>query len=472
MVILTPAAFTLPQIERTSRRDILENCLQAGQLGMYGAATSGSTTTIVDTTKLIGGGFSARDWSSTWMRISKDAGGAAAAPEGEIRPVGASGYAPSTGTMTIATNAPAWTAAVAAGDIYQLWRYPHPQDVLDILDNLLFEEMYWPSLTLLSELPDHDFEQSTLTGHWGTASNVTATLATAEPLAEGIRYLSLVTTSAAGYLPSVAMNVTQDGTSVPSFFASALVRCSAASTTAKMIIYDETNAAAITVVGTQTYTGLGWGRLWFTFTLPVTCKQFTVRLSNVENLVTTYWDEIVLFPTSASDIALPWWVREREQIVGVFELNMRNIGTSVADPALIGEPTDDWDVRRNSFGRGQLRLFRRTGGSIGNRPLFILGKRSETAFANETTDLKHVNLSMCVAGVLAEVFSQVSSNETAGRLDMAWVRQKQAEWQRKWEQELRAADETIQGYLRSPNPERLYWSPSVLRRGYRGRRYW
>lgn len=84
------------------------------RLGFYlrGTATAGSTTTVVDTDNLL-----ALDnfWVGHYVYLVEDAGGAGAAPEGEERVV--TGYVRSTATLTIA---PAFTAAAAAGDTYEL----------------------------------------------------------------------------------------------------------------------------------------------------------------------------------------------------------------------------------------------------------------------------------------------------------------------------------------------------------------
>lgn len=86
----------------------------ARRFGFYaaGTATGGSTTTLADT-----GGLYAPDdyWNGHYLYIVEDAGGAGAAPEGEERPV--TDYVQSTATLTVA---PAFSAAVASGDTYEV----------------------------------------------------------------------------------------------------------------------------------------------------------------------------------------------------------------------------------------------------------------------------------------------------------------------------------------------------------------
>ena len=185
---------TTPQVEGLTQRLLLERFLRETGLGDYGTATGGSTSTIVDTTKLQSTAYSGDVNPGAWARISYDVGGAAAAPEGEIRGITSTGYAPSTGTLTVS---PVFTAAPASGDKYQLFRFIHPQLVLDTLDQVLKEDCYLPCWTVLSEVPDYDMEQS-VTTEW-TGANSTLAKATAEPMGWGAQYLTVATTAAAGY---------------------------------------------------------------------------------------------------------------------------------------------------------------------------------------------------------------------------------------------------------------------------------
>jgi len=82
-----------------------------------GKATGGTTGTVVDSS--LGG--SDDDWNGGTVVVTYDAGGAAAAPEGQFGKV--SDYASATGTITSDTT---FTAAVAANDYYGVAsaRYP------------------------------------------------------------------------------------------------------------------------------------------------------------------------------------------------------------------------------------------------------------------------------------------------------------------------------------------------------------
>lgn len=439
---LVTASPTLASVETLTRAQIIKRWARESGLAQIGTATGGSTTTIVDTTRLKSSQYSDDSWTGGYARISYDAGGAAAAPEGELSPI--TTYAASTGTVTFN---PAMTAAPASGDIYQLFRQPHPQDVLDHLDTILTQETWLPCWQLLTEVPDGDMEQNNTTD-W-TASNATVTKVTAEPAMSGSRWLSVATTSAGGYAKSGALRV------VPgkSYYIGALSRCAAASTTAQLIAYDETNSAAIE---TLTHSKLTNVRLWKHITIPATCDQITIRVGSSENSKTTLWDDVVFYGLEDYSIALPWWVKNGAQVKGVFKMRPESIGTNLLNPSLRGEPDSKWDiVPETAFGRNQLRLTARSG--YMNEPLFIFGSRNETAFANENTDVKHVDGNWINAALMYKVYRQLASTPQQGGLDMAWVKAQAAEWKEEYDRQKRSQAARLELVMRSNAPDRDYY---------------
>jgi len=97
-------------------------------------ATGGSTTTIVDSKLIEYLGDSNEDdiLNGGTVILIKDAGGAAAAPEGEIRYI--DDYTSATGTITFT----AMTAAPAAGDTYMLVSRDFPlYDMLEVVNDAL-----------------------------------------------------------------------------------------------------------------------------------------------------------------------------------------------------------------------------------------------------------------------------------------------------------------------------------------------
>ena len=412
MAVITSAP-TLPQVEGILRSTLTKRILLETGLGDYGICTAtagGSATTYFDdTNRLKSTQFNAKQWVGGWARISYDAGGAAAAPENELGPI--TTYDPTTNGRI--TFNPAMTAAPAVGDWYELWTNPDPKRVLDIIDKVLTEDIYLPCWSVLTECPDGDMEQNNTTD-W-TASNATVTKATAEPTMFGKRYLSVLATAANGYARSALLR----GEPNTRYHVSAVVRCNAASTTAKLIAHDETNDVAIDSVTT---TRLYNHRLYLEFTLPATCYTFSIRLSTVENAKTTLWDEVALYPLGATDIRLPWWVKEKNQKLGIFKMIPASIGDGCWEANLRGEIDKSWDVQDRYAGGGQLRIQQRYGLGTGmSTPLFIYGIRNEEAYANDNTDKKFVDSNLLVAWVCWKLFEWMARRPASGQQNIGWV---------------------------------------------------
>lgn len=434
---------TLPAIERTTRQSLMKRVLRETGAGSYGTATGGSVTTVVDTTQLKSIQYPSSNWVGGWVRMVT---GLAA---GQISAI--TGYTPSTGTITVN---PAFTGAVASTDAYELWRFPHPQQSLDILDTLITQQAAWLCVSPLSEVADFDMEQAATTD-WA-ANSATLTKLTTDPPMSGLRYLSVAATGANGYARSNVLE-TEPNTA---FHVSSMVRASATGTTAKLVAYDETNSAEIPLTtGANTSTRLYNHRLWGNFTTPATCFQISVRLTTVENGKTTHWDDVILYNQTARDIALPWWVRGPQSVLAVFRLDPRSVSPAsqnVWDASYVGVPAGEWDFQPAKFGRGQTRLTTRMD-ILGNRPLFIYGKRNELAFTDDTTDVKHIDENHVIAGTCFQLFSMLDKQPNSGQLDSTWIKQAKLEWQGRWEEEERYQAQQIQNLLVAPPSEAAYF---------------
>jgi len=428
-----------------TRADLIRQILRETRLGEYGTATGGSTSTIVDTTKLKSDQFNDTDFVGQWARIEYDAGGAAAAPEGEIRPITA--FAPSTGTLTVS---PEFSAAPASTDKYQTFRI-HPQIILDFIDQVVAQDAWVPCWTILTEVPDGDMEQSGVT-EW-TASNATVTKVSTEPAMMGSRWLSVATTSAGGYAQSATWRVRPS----EKYHLSALVRANAASTTAKLIAWDVTNGAEI---DSKTTTRQDVNRLWFEFTAPATCDQVAVRVANVENTVTTLWDEVCGYALNSASIRLPWWVKSSAQVKGVFRLSPDTTGTDLWTAELRGERDNGWDVA-DSWNGGSLALTSRHGTGL-SQPLFIKGVRNETAFANENTEVKHLDAKWTVALVAYRLFESLAGAPDMGPPELnSWLGVQYKKWAEKFMAENKAMQYRLEQETSSYNPDAAYYRSAV-----------
>ena len=435
---------TTTGLELLTRTSIIKRVLREGGFGTYGTATGGTTSTLIDTTRLQSSQYSEDMWTGAWLRIGKDAGGAAAAPETEIRPI--TKYEPGNGRLIVS---PVFTASPVSTDEYQIFKFPHPQDVLDTIDQILTDEAYLPAQSMLSEIADFDMEQ-THTTDWAD-TNATVTKATTGIPGNGKRWLSVVTTSANGYAESAVVTVEPGRL----YHLSALVRANAASTTPTLIAYDSTNSAAIT---TKTTTRQHWHRLWFTFTTPATCNRVTVRLSNAENSVTSFWDDVVMYSTEAQSIALPWWVKHPDQVKGIYRLTPNTYGTDVMVGDFRGERVDGkWDILPDDMGRGVKAVARQ--GTI-NDPLYIKGTRNEVAFSNDNTDTKHVDANWMNARLAFKLYDQLAAFPGANSLDESFLERQTARWTARNEIEMKKQARRVAAEETSQSPWGLYGGAS------------
>lgn len=387
MAIITSTP-TLPQVEGILRRDFFRAFLGETGLGAYGTATSGGAGQIIDTTKLKSSQYDTKDHVGGWARISYDAGGTGAAPEGEHGPV--TTYDPATGTITVN---PAFSVNPAVGDLYELWHNVNPADAKDMLDACLVNDIFMPCWTILTEVPDGDMEQNNTTD-W-TASNATLTKATAEPVMGGKRYLQVLATSANGYAVTAAIFV-QGG---QEYHVSAL--CRAGGGTAKLEVID---ADTSTSLGNKTTTLRFNHRVFLDVTVPTTTKRIQIKLVTVDNGFSTYWDEVCGYGMSGTDIRLPWWVKNRNQVLGIFQMKPLALDTDLWDGNFNGELDKRWYVQDN--GAGALRVQSRFD-QIGVNPLYILGLRNETAYLNDNTDKKYVDSNLLFAAFGYKIYSHL-----------------------------------------------------------------
>jgi hypothetical protein len=440
MSILVPITHTTPQIEGITRNELFKRLLRETGVGIYGTATGGSTTTIEDTARLKSTQYNNREHVGGWGRIGFNANSVGASPENQQSPV--TTYIASTGIITLN---PA-VSAIQVSDEYQIWHMINPTFVKDLLDTLLTEEIYLPYWSLLSEVPDFDMEQNNTTD-W-TDSNATGTKVTDEPRLGGVRNLKVITSSTNGYSRPPLFNV-EPG---KPYHVSALCAPQGAFT-GRLQVYDETNSAAI---DSKDVTGRINVRVYFDFTTPATCEQISIRLIGVENSNTCRWNDVVLYPQGARDIALPWWVKNKGQVKQVFQLLPNEVGNSQWDDVLRGEPVYEWDIRDSAFGRGQLRIVARQG--VISNPLFIFGARNETAYSNDTVDKKFVDENFLLAGLAFKMYEYLSKPSTRGVANRETVREELVKWQRKWERLQQQQAERLVEVLTSITPDSRHYS--------------
>ena len=442
MSLITPlGAVATLAAEALTRNTVLERFLRETGLGVYGIATSGSTTTIVDTAALLSSQLSNDVLPGAWARIGLDAAGTGVAPEAEVQPV--SSYVASTGTVTIT----AMTTAVAAGDHYQFWRYLHPKMVLDTLDDILANACYGPAWTLLSNVPDGDMESSTAAASWTAGSNATITKQTGDPAMWGKRYLRVVNAAANSY-------AYQRFTIAPGrqYHFSVLGRNDQAidaASTPQLIVYDRTNSAVLgTVTGNVNGTDT---RLWLDFSTPSTCYEIEVRLSATGATARTHWDEAVFFSYDDRDIPLPAWVREKAQVKGLFRTSWDTLGSNLYAPM----PRMQHDPRRFDIMDGRTtdgRLWAVSHYGALDAPVLMFGTRPETAYTSDTQESKRVDANWLNAALCFRVFGQLLNAPNAGPLNSDWIQKQYTRWEKEYTVQKRSQEQRLAEVIRSAQP--------------------
>lgn len=436
------SASSITTVEGLTRAQLIRGLALKTALCQTGtvSTTSSDGSSFTDTVQLKSSQYNSSMWRGGWARIASTS--AHAAPEAEFKPIAK--YDPALGMITVD---PRFSAAPSSGDTYELWRV-NPKVVLDIIDRILTDDLYLPCWTVLSEVPDYDMEQPGTTD-WTVGGTATLAKASAEPRSSlnGKRYLKVTNALSTDYARSAIMY--WENTRNRQYHISAMVRVESASGKAKLSVWDETNNALIT---SQTSDKRYPVRLFLDpVTPPITCNQFSIRLGTDTAGTVCDWDEVIAQPVISRDIALPFWVKHRDQVKGIFRLAPDTIDQFIWDCALVGERDAAWDDYDISFGRNQLRAVSRMGYTTA-WPLFMLGSRNETAYSDDNTDIKYVDANLFFAAVKFRLYELHSQPWMNGILDSANIDKQLASADKDFNLLLQTQQVTYERTITSPTP--------------------
>ena len=234
----------------------------------------------------------------------------AAAANVTPNPQGIALYAASTGVFTPDV---AWANAPGATLVFDiLLRGVSRQLVIDAINDTLRQQFYETTVPL-TWVVDGDMETSGV-GSW-TASNATLSKVTGvDNVYAGPQSLRVLATGAAGYAQSSTIYV--DPTYAGPWHGRAYVRADIG--TARLIPYDVTNSAAISVsTALSDWTLRGYGIIDFTFTLPTTCEALAFRLESLASADDTYWNRLIAHPVGAVEYPAPDWLVREDQVRSV-----------------------------------------------------------------------------------------------------------------------------------------------------------
>ena len=441
MTTITPDTTALPTVTGISRTQVIQKLVNTG-LVQVGTATSGDTESLTDTNTLKSLQYSRSDWEGGWLRISQAASANGDAPEGEFRPVDE--YQPELGRAAVS---PVFSATIDAGDTYELWRI-NPQIVLDIIDECLTDYLMFPTWEMLTEVPDGNFEEDN-TDHWADV-NATGSKVTTEPRLPDSdkRQLSILSSAANGYSASDNLFVQPGRT----YYIAATMRGTAAGTTCKLIFWDNTNGVEIK---SSTHTKLFYSTIGFNALIPTTCNSVSIRLSNVENSVTTVWNRIVFFQVGTSDISLPWWVKRGNQIKGAFNHVPYGLdATDLQEASLRGEIDSRYDVIPHRIGRSRYILRARYGGITW--PVFIFGLRNEVAYANDNVDIRYIDDNLFFECIRWRIYERETQPLLTGVLAAIDFKAKLAGAEKNYRFLASEQADELNKILDSPTPEGLF----------------
>lgn len=270
-------------------------------LATLGVATAtGTTTTVIDATRLKGA-YSASRWSrGTAIRFSKLTTACATNTSLDA-------YAPATGTVTFL---PAVTATAVA-DVFEIWAAVDSVDeVDDAIDRGLTRHCFrWVPIPL-TKVTDGDMGESGVTNWTASGATIVPTKVNiAFPDKIGRRYLKTLHSAAGSYVHSATMNAVAGDV----WRLSVLVKANVG--TAILVAYDVTNSASITLSGDGgSYAGRAWKHLDNTFTIPATCKQIRLHLSGTGTTDDIHWTSIIAYQQDETVFALPARIASEKKV--------------------------------------------------------------------------------------------------------------------------------------------------------------
>ena len=358
-----------------------------------GTATSGSATTLLDTSDdsplLVND--DAQSLKGVYVYIN------AGTSIGKERRV--TTYTPGSQQLTT----PTFTTLIDSTSVYEIHRLMRRFQKNDILNRVLANHVwYYAPHVPLTLAVNGDFEAATGTDNW-TGTN--ATLAEQTTVVyNGVKSLSVTASAANGYAGSDTIRVNEN----ESYLFQAWVSPVNASATPLIVIRDVTNAATITLSGVTSVSandGRFWIRLYGSFETPSGCALISVRLQDATNLGQTYWDDVIVWPNNRNQGELPSWCDEEWRFEWVW------IRSSDKADAATWYPVTDCrvymslnDVRNN--------LVRYTPDGVG-RPLYVSGFRN---YATITTDTATTNAppEWVKRAFAAAMYSELADGSRAG----------------------------------------------------------
>ena len=384
---------------KTIRGRVAERAYAGRFAPITGTATGGAVNSLIDSAYAIPGATTDH-YDYKIIKIATDAGGGAAAPEGEVRYISEGGYTAASGTFTPSVN---FTAAVASGDTYEVHEI-HPTEIDNIIKRKV-RNLYMPTFFPLSlhivAGDDNDMESAPATNYSqsnGTRANESTIVY------NGAQSLKLTATATGGYAYTGSIGV--PGAS-PLYAAVMCYVTSGDSATFRVI--DVTNSNA--TIEDATSDEPSWMEPVYPFTVPSTCEQIDFRFISDADTDIAYWDDFHVWRQGRGVYPCPSWITRPEQIEDV-----------IAFPQGQGGPSSSLDYAANQRESHRLswgieRVNRRATNELhiwvdaGHARPFIVARRN---LAEPTSDTSAIFFEpdLLVEGVLSEVYELLAKMST------------------------------------------------------------
>ena len=402
-------------------------------------ATGGSTTTVVDSAYAIPGATTDH-FDFKILKIATDAGGAGAAPEGEVRYISEGGYTVASGTFTPSVN---FTAAVASGDTYEVHEL-HPNEIDNIIKakvRNIYAPTFFPLSISIFQNDANDMEPSSIVTDYDVTGG--AALATESTIVHnGAQSLQATCNVALEYFSLKAVIGVNAGQQL---YAGASCYVTSGDE-AIFRAWDTTNGAAIDSATTDEPS---WIDLVIPVNVPSGCEQLDLRCIGVGSNDVTYWDDIQVWRQGTGVYPLPSWVTRKDQMVDVRAFRL---GT--------GGPSGDLDYRTNEERSYSLQWGFEREDPRADRPLhiwvegcgqdrpYIVARRALTEPTSDTSSI-FFDPEIIAEGVLGEVYKMLAGRSTGDKADDLMRRARESEriWRNTLEELLPSVTRTQTGRI-------------------------
>src|SRR3989337_2202661 len=396
---------------KTIRQRVAEKASAGRYAPIVSTATGGAVGTVVDSAYAIPGA-TADHFDFKIIKIATDAGGAGAAPEGEVRYISEGGYAASTGTFTPSVN---FTAAVANLDTYEIHEI-HPTEIDNIIKRRvrnLYMPTLWPLSMLIVQNDANDMEPSTIATDYDISVGA-STLATETSIVyNGAQSLKSTNTVANEYFALKALLGVNAGQTLV-----AAASCYVTSgDDAIFRVLDTTNGAAIDEAASDE---VKWMDLIVPFSVPTGCERLDLRMMGVGSDYVIYWDESQVWAQNRQGYPLPSWITREQQVEGVIAFPQGTAG-----PGTLQYRPDEWKSYGLPWGleridiKGDNELFIWVASPGYSRP-YVIARRTLPEPTSDTSAI-FFEPDLLVEGVLAEVYPILARMST-GEDDTRYLR--------------------------------------------------